>query len=98
MLYAAGILGTLGILLISILCEKCRFLKFMGRNIFCIMSVHCLIRNYVIYPAYEVLGIEKYNSKVLGETIFPFVLILLLSILVTVVYNFLRKKKILIVW
>ena len=98
LLYATGILGTLGILLISILCEKCRFLKFMGLNTFCIMSVHCLIRNYVIYPAYEVLGIEKYNSKVLGETIFPFVLILLLSILVTVVYNFLRKKRILIVW
>lgn len=98
LLYATGILGTLGILIVSILCEKCRFLKFMGLNTFCIMSVHCLIRNYVIYPAYEVLGIEKYDSKVLGETIFPFVLILLLSILVTVVYNFLRKKRILIVW
>ena len=46
------------------------------------MSVHYLIPKYSVMP-----GIAKYKAKSLRETVIPFVIVLALPILVTVVYD-----------
>ena len=52
------------------------------------MSVHYLIPKYSV-----MLGIAKYKSKSLRETVIPFEIVLALPILVTVVYDRVFHKK-----
>ena len=92
LLYLTGITGTWMIFCISLLLEKNKFLDFCGRNSFCIMSVHYVIRKYTIPKYYQWIEIPLYKRKVLKETIVPFLIIFGLSILFTWTYNKLRKK------
>ena len=90
--YLTGMLGTMGVLSVSILLEKFRFLGYLGRNTFCIMSVHYMIRKFMLPKYYGIFGIPKYSSKVLKETIVPFILVFLLSLLVTAGYDRIKKS------
>lgn len=90
--YLTGMLGTAVILAISILLEKSRVLLFLGKNTFCIMSVHYMIRKYTLPKYYSMLGIEKYKSKSLKETILPFLIVLVLTIFITLVYIWIVHK------
>ena len=92
LLYATGILGTVGILLISMILEKSRVLKYLGQNTFPLMGVHYMIRNYVVWLAYELLNIPMYSASSYKETAVPFLIILGLSILAAMLYNVLRKQ------
>ena len=95
LLYLTGMLGTFAVLAVSILLEKCRPLIFLGTNTFCIMSVHYLIRKFMIPKYYVMLGIAKYKSKSLRETVIPFLIVLALTVLVALAYDriFHRKQK-----
>ena len=91
LLYMTGILGTVGILAISILLEKVKFLNFLGTNTFCLMSVHYMVRRFMIPKYYRMMGRPLYNDEVLSETIVPFIIVFVLSILLTLGYNAARK-------
>ena len=93
--YLTGILGTIIILAISVLLEKNKFLQFCGRNSFSIMAVHYMIRKFTLPKYYALFGIAMYNRKELNETIIPFLIILLTSLLFTKIYNKLKdfRKK-----
>ncbi len=95
-LYCSGIIGSAGILFVSILLEKSRFLRFCGQNSFCIMSTHVLIR-YIYLGLYGVFGFELFDETKLSETIAPFLVVLVLSLICTLIYNkltavFLKKR------
>lgn len=92
LLYLTGILGTAGILIISVMLEKSKFLKFLGKNTFPIMGVHYMIRNYVVWIGYELLDIPMYSASKFKETIIPFLIIFGSSLLAVLLYNFLRKQ------
>lgn len=93
--YLTGVIGTAGILAISIVLENNKALAFCGRNSFTIMAIHCIIRN-TLCSAIEILGIPMYDKTNLLQTIIPFIFVLSLSILFTLIYNkiknFLLKK------
>ncbi len=85
--FLTGLLGTLAVLAVSILLEKNRFLLYLGQNTFCLMSVHYMIRKYTIPKYYKMLNITLYNRKVLSETIIPFLIVFVLSLLATMAYR-----------
>ena len=87
LLYINGVLGTIMILIISIYLEKNKVLAFFGKNSFLIMAIHYVIRNYIIKPLYINMNGEIYDRTIAKETIIPFVLVLRLSVLYTLVYN-----------
>lgn len=89
--FLTGMLGTFAVLLISIMLENNRFLLWMGKNTFCLMSVHYMLRRYTLPKYYRMLGIPLYKRKVFKETIIPFLIIFLVSILLTVMYNISKK-------
>lgn len=85
--YWTGITGTMAILAISILLEKNKFLIWCGRNTFCIMSSHYMIRKFLLPKYYALLEIPLYNRKELDETILPFLIILAITLLFTGLYS-----------
>ena len=85
--FLTGMLGTFAILSISIPLEKNRFLLYLGRNTFSLMSVHYMIRKFTMPKYYEMLNIPLYNRKVLSETILPFLIVFALSLLATAAYR-----------
>ena len=88
-LYFSGLVGTIGVLFLSIILEKAKFLLFCGQNSFSIMATHHLIRHvYICF--YALLGITMYNERSITETIIPVLVITILSLLCTVIYNWLR--------
>lgn len=87
LLYLTGVLGTMAVLSISILADKCRFLTFLGKNTFCIMSVHYVFRKFTLPKYYTWLDIPLYDREVFTETIVPFLIVFVLSILSVLVYN-----------
>lgn len=87
LLYLTGVAGTVGILAVSILLEKSGFLKYLGRNTFCIMGVHYLLKIVMIKFIAIVPGIPQYSEVVLSETLVPFLIVFTLSVLSTFVYN-----------
>ena len=92
--YISGIVGTVGVLLLSTLLEKAKFLLFCGQNSFSIMATHHLIRHvYICF--YSLLGIKMYDQESIVETIIPVIVILALSLVCTLIYNKLSlfKKK-----
>lgn len=98
LLYATGLIGTLGVLLAAAAFQHCRFLSYLGKNTFAIMGTHYVIRN--MFNAFcSVVGLPIYDSKSIAQSILPFILILTASLLCTAVYNriwaalpFFRKK------
>ncbi len=91
LLYLTGILGTTAVLAISILLDKYRFLTFLGQNTFCIMSVHYVLRKFMLPKYYTWLGIPLYDREILAETIVPFLIVFTLTVLSVPVYNIIRQ-------
>ena len=89
--FLTGMLGTFAVLTISVMLEDNRFLLWMGRNTFCLMSVHYMLRRYTLPKYFRMLGIPLYKSKVFKETIIPFLIIFAVSLLLTVMYNATKK-------
>ena len=92
LLYLNGILGTILILIMSVLFEKNRFLIFCGRNSFSIMASHYLFRNYIVKPVHRLVTGEMYDRESLTDTIVPFLAVFSLSFLFAIVYNMISKK------
>lgn len=92
LLFINGVLGTILVLVISILLEKSRFLMYCGRNSFQIMASHYIIRNYIVRPVYRILNGEIYDRENLTESLIPFLAVFCLSLLFTIVYNGIRGK------
>ena len=91
LVYASGLIGTVGIMAAAILFKHNRLLKFCGLNTFCIMSTHFIIR--VIYQAMtSFFGIMQYDSTSFFETVIPFVVVMTLSIIFCVIYNKIKKQ------
>lgn len=84
--YLTGIIGTICVLAISVLLKNSKFLLFCGQNSFCIMAVHCLLRN-TLYSFLSITGIGMYDKTNFMQTIIPFVIILSFSLLFTIIYN-----------
>lgn len=84
--YLSGILGFIGIFLISSMIKENKFLVFCGRNSFCIMSTHHLIRSILVNGC-ELVGLEAYDNTKIVETIIPFIIVLVLSLICTLMYN-----------
>lgn len=87
LLYATGILGTMIILAVSLLIKKSRFLVFCGQSTFCIMGVHVMIRKYTLPKMYDAFGIPLYDKHILSECIVPFILVLMITLALTLIYN-----------
>lgn len=91
LLYLTGILGTCMIMTVSILLKNSRFLAYCGRNSFEIMASHYLFRVCLVRPAYIVLLGAAYKRKVFREAFVPFLIVLSLSLMYTVLYTQVRK-------
>ncbi len=84
--YITGVLGSTGILLLGHLLQNCSFLIYCGKNSFYIMSVHYVIKaTYLSFV--DITGIGDYNEQILLQTIFPFILVLSLTLLFTLTYT-----------
>lgn len=92
LLFINGVLGTVLILVISILLEKNRFLMYCGRNSFQIMASHYIIRNYIVRPVYRILTGRIYDRENLKESMLPFLAVFCLSLLFTIIYDKVRGK------
>lgn len=88
--YLTGIIGTIGIISLSIMLEKSKFLRYCGRNSLYIMGIHCLIRN-TIYSAHSVLGIPLYDKYNFVQTLIPFIIVVFLSLVFVLIYNKLKE-------
>lgn len=84
--YLTGVLGVFGILSLSMLFERNRFLKYCGRNSFVIMAVHYLIRDF-LRLLYSFFDIPIYDKFSVVETIFPIIFVTILSLLFSLFYN-----------
>ena len=91
LLYLSGIIGTMGVLLISVVLVKSKFLRYCGQNTFCLMSTHHLIRN-VLVAVLGWVGLRIYDNTKIIETIIPFVFVLAASLICTSIYNKIRQR------
>ena len=89
--YLTGIIGSIGIIALSNAITNCKFLSYLGRNTFCIMAVHHFI-NGLLKKVISVLGFTNYDITNFFHTIFPFLIVLGLSIVCVIVYNFVKSK------
>ena len=88
--YLTGISGTIAIFSLSLIFEKNKLLQYIGKNSFYIMSSHYLIRNF-IQTCYRAFDIPKYDIHSISQTFFPVILVLFLSLVFTVLYNFVKN-------
>lgn len=86
LLYLSGITGTIFIFATAFIFESDKLLRYVGRNSFYVMSVHYLIREFILLCCRS-LDIPKYNKASMVETIIPVLIVFALSLLVTFVYN-----------
>lgn len=88
LIYATGLLGTAGIIGLSILFEKAKFLVWVGRNTFCIMAVH-----YFLYYKIKIIvdKVIAYDEKNILQTLVVSIICFGVSLICVVVYNFLKK-------
>ncbi len=91
LLYATGVLGTIGILAVSVLLQKCKFLKFCGENSFYIMASHYMVRVF-LRLGLEVLGLPLYDDKIFVQTILPFLVVLTVSVIFAAIYVKIKKR------
>lgn len=91
LLYLTGVTGTLIVLAISILLEKCKTLIWIGRNTFCIMSVHFIYRRFTVPIIYDALNMEMYDREILSETLLPFAIVFAMSIISVCLYNIIKN-------
>ncbi|MBE6820015.1 MAG: hypothetical protein E7516_03085 [Ruminococcaceae bacterium] len=95
LLYLSGITGTISVFAAALIFEKNKLLQYIGKNSFYIMSVHYLIREFILLCCRS-LDIPKYNKASIVETIIPVLLVFAFSLLFTFVYNqakcFIQRK------
>ena len=99
--YITGIVGTFGILSLSKLIHKCRFMKWVGKNSFYMMSTH--IPFLSVYPILwskieKETGIALYDKQNAVECIIPFIVTVICCSAFTFVYvkiknHILKGKK-----
>lgn len=90
--FMTGVIGSIAVFALSLLLERCSFLKFCGRNSFIIMSVHYVFRRFTVPKIYYAFGYELYNKKSNTETILPFIIVFVLSIGFTFLYSYITNK------
>ena len=90
--FISGVLGTVAVMALSLLLEKCSFLKFMGRNSFILMATHVVFRRFTVPKIYDAFGYELYNNKSNSETIVPFIIVFALTLAFTCIYACIQKK------
>lgn len=90
LLYATGIIGTAGIILLSIALEKAKFLSYLGKNSFCIMAVHYTIRSFLM-KFIVFIGFTGYDTTNFLHTVIPFFITLGLSVVAVIVYNYFKS-------
>lgn len=85
LLYITGFAGSFAILFLSRFFEKCRFIKFCGKNSFIIMGSHVLIRG-VFKEAFDIVG-SRFGicADDMGD-FFIFICVLILSVIFTLLY------------
>ena len=93
LLFMTGVLGSVALLGLSLLVEKCPFLRFCGRNSFYIMATHYVVRKYALPPVYDLLSVPLYDRKDAVQTVIPFLAVLVVSLAVTVLIAGCKKKK-----
>ena len=93
LLFMTGVLGSAALLGLSLLVEKCSFLRFCGKNSFYIMATHYVVRKYALPPVYDLLGVPLYDRKDAVQTVIPFLAVLVVSLAVTVLIAGCKKKK-----
>lgn len=89
LLYATGMIGTLGVLFAAVVLQRSRFLCYLGRNTFSIMGTHVVIRD-VLNTVCSAIGLGVYDNKSILQSILPFLLVLTASLICTMIYNRMR--------
>lgn len=91
LLYATGIIGSLGIISISKVISNCKFLNFCGKNSFVIMASHVLISG--IIGTFSTVLASKLNWEIidlnvntLPRSIIRFIIVTIFTLLFTLVY------------
>ena len=93
LLFMTGVLGSAALLGLSLLMEKCPFLRFCGRNSFNIMATHYVVRKYVLPPVYDLVGVPLYDRKDAVQTVIPFLAVLVISLAITALIAEYQKEK-----
>lgn len=88
--YATGITGTLSVVCFGVLFKKSKFLVWCGQNSFYIMAIHYIFRIMLRY-VYKFFNIPIYDKTSIKETILPYIIVLISSILFTYGYGKLKK-------
>lgn len=90
--FISGVLGTVAVMALSLLLERCAFLKFLGRNSFILMATHVVFRRFTVPKIYDAFGYELYNNKSNTETIVPFIMVFVMTVAFTFIYSYIQKK------
>lgn len=93
LLYVSGIVGTAGVLALSVVLKNSRFLNFCGRSSFTIMSTHYIIRR-VLTAALGITGIGMYDATDPVQTVIPFIIVTVCSIVSALLYGWIKKISI----
>ena len=93
LLFMTGVFGSAALYGLSLLTENCPFLRFCGKNSFYIMATHYLIRNFMVRHLFALAGIPWYDRTDAVQTIVPFIFVLLVSLTLTALFSWIRKKK-----
>lgn len=86
LVYLSGMIGTVGILCASACLTNNRFLLYCGRNSLFIMAIHTLIRG-IYTGGCSLLGIGVYDNTKLTETLIPFGVVLVTTLILAQIYN-----------
>ena len=90
LLYITGIFGTGGLLAISILLMKSRFLSYCGRNSLYILCIHWIILNAILVICLRVPALV-YDKESILQTLIPFIIVMIGSLLFVAVYTKVKK-------
>lgn len=89
-LYLTGIIGTLLVVGLAVLLNKSRFLIWCGQNSFYIMAIHYLCRVSLRY-VYKFFDVPIYDKTSLKETVLPFIIVFVISVLFAYCYGKLKS-------
>lgn len=91
--YITGVLGTVCFLALGVLFEKSKFLRYCGRN-----SLYILCMHWIVYMAVQVatnrVPALRYDNEDLAQTLLPFGVVLVGSLVGTEVYLWIKRKLI----
>ena len=97
LLYATGIIGTIGILCISKAIGKCKLLQFFGKNSFKVMGIHYVIYSVLFGLITRLDGskasgtVDKYRMNLLYATAI-FLVVTALTAVFIIIYNRIYQK------